>query len=160
MQDAYYSGSDREVYRGGDGGPINMIWISTDKKTLNSLHTYKQPMEDVYRGGDREASVNMIWISTDKKTLNSLHTYKQPIEDVYTGSDREAYRGSNREAYRGGDREAYRGGDREAYRGGDREPYRGGDGGPINMIWISTDKKILNALHTYKNPMEDTYRGQ
>ena len=48
----------------------------------------------------------------------------------------------------------------EANRGGDREAYRGGNRGPINMISISTDKKILNILHTYKNPMEDAYRGQ
>ena len=67
-----------------------MIWISTNKKTLNLLYTYKQPMEDAYRGGDREtyrgsnreASVNTIWISTNKKTLTVLYTYKMPIEDI------------------------------------------------------------------------------
>ena len=101
------------------------------------LHTYKEPIQDAYRGGD-VGPINTICISIDNKTLNALHTYKEPMQD----------------AYRDGDREAYRGGDGDAYRGGNGDAYRGGDGGPINTICISTDNKTLNALHTYKEPMQ------
>ena len=76
MQDAYRGGDSEAYSRGGDGGPINTIYISTDNKTLNVLHTYKEPMQDAYRGGDR---------------------------DAYRGGDREAYRGGDSEPYSGSD---------------------------------------------------------
>ena len=54
--------------------------MSTDKKILNALYTYKDPMEDAHNGGDREA---------------------------YRGGDREAYRGSDREVYKGSNGEPF-----------------------------------------------------
>ena len=52
-----------------------MIGISTNKKTLNLLYSYKQPIEDTYRGGNKKA---------------------------YRGNNRKAYRDGNRKAYIGG----------------------------------------------------------